>query len=96
MINPKLPLLLFSLLPYPKRLRAVLAPLRAYAGTPLQTLARRSGLTRLFGPQLEAMERLLPPLAADAFRDRLPVVMPALGERRARVGLLLGCVQRPC
>jgi glycolate oxidase iron-sulfur subunit len=86
--------LLFSLLPYPKRLRAVLAPLRAYAGTPLQTLARRSGLTRLFGPQLEAMERLLPPLAADAFRDGFEVVLPALGERRARVGLLLGCVQR--
>lgn len=86
--------LLLSLLPYPKRLRAVLAPLRAYAGTPLQALARRSGLIRLLGPQLEAMEQLLPPLAADAFRDPFPVVVPALGPRRARVGLVLGCVQR--
>ena len=86
--------LLLSLLPYPKRLRAALAPLRAYAGTPLQGLARRSGLTRLLGPQLEAMEQLLPPLAAEAFRDPWPVVVPALGERRARVGLVLGCVQR--
>ena len=52
--------LLFALLPYPQRLRALLQPLRAYAGTPLQAMARRSGFTRLFGPQIEAMERLLP------------------------------------
>jgi glycolate oxidase iron-sulfur subunit len=86
--------LLFTLLPYPQRLRAVLAPLRSYAGTPLQALARRSGLTRLFGAQIEAMERLLPPLTAEAFADPFPLVVPAQGEKRARVGLLLGCVQR--
>jgi glycolate oxidase iron-sulfur subunit len=86
--------LLFSLLPYPDRLRAVLTPLRAYAGTPLQALARRSGLTRLFGPQVEALESLLPPLAPEAFRNTLPVVVLAEGERRYRVGLVLGCVQR--
>jgi len=86
--------LLFRLLPYPGRLRSVLTPLRAYAGTPLQTLARRTGLTRLFGPQVEALDLLLPPLAPEGFSDRFPLVVPAQGERRARVGLLLGCVQR--
>ena len=86
--------LLFALLPYPQRLRAALTPLRAYAGTPLQDLARWSGLTRLLGPQLEAMDQLLPPLQPEAFRDGLPLVVPAQGERRARVGLVLGCVQR--
>jgi glycolate oxidase iron-sulfur subunit len=86
--------LLFALLPYPRRLRAVLAPLRAYTGTPLQQLARSSGLTRLFGPQLEAMDRLLPPLAPEAFRDGMPTLVPAQGPRRLRVGLVLGCVQR--
>ncbi|MFN7229908.1 MAG: (Fe-S)-binding protein [Synechococcaceae cyanobacterium] len=86
--------LLFTLLPYPRRLRAVLAPLRAYAGTPLQRLVRSSGLTRLFGPELEAMERLLPPLAPEAFRDGLAPLVPAQGPRRLRVGLVLGCVQR--
>lgn len=86
--------LLFALLPYPQRLRALLQPLRAYAGTPLQALARRTGLPRLLGPQIAAMEQLLPPLRPDAFRDNLPVVLPARGERRYRVGLLLGCVQR--
>ena len=86
--------LLFALLPYPNRLRSALTPLRAYAGTPLQALARRSGLLRLLGPQLEAMEQLLPPLAPEAFRDAFPQVVPAQGQRRARVGLVLGCVQR--
>jgi glycolate oxidase iron-sulfur subunit len=86
--------LLFALLPYPQRLRALLQPLRAYAGTPLQAFARRSGLPRLLGPQIAAMEQLLPALPAEVFRDDLPVVVPAEGERRYRVGLLLGCVQR--
>ncbi len=86
--------LLFAVLPYPQRLRALLSPLRAYAGTPLQALARRTGLTRLFGPQVAAMERLLPPLSDAAFRDDLPVLVPAQGQRRYRVGLVLGCVQR--
>ncbi len=86
--------LLFALLPYPQRLRALLQPLRAYAGTPLQGFARRTGLFRLLGPQIAAMEQLLPALPPQAFRDNLPVVVPALGERRYRVGLLLGCVQR--
>jgi glycolate oxidase iron-sulfur subunit len=86
--------LLFGLLPYPARLRALLRPLRSYAGTPLQALVRGMGLTKVLGPQLAAMEQLLPPLSPDSFNDRLPEVIPAVGERRYRVGLLLGCVQR--
>ena len=86
--------LLLQVLPYPRRLRALLQPLRLYAGTPIQTLARRSGLTRLFGPGIEAMEQLLPSLAANAFDDALPTVNPAIAPRRGRVALLLGCVQR--
>ena len=86
--------LLFGLLPYPARLRALLRPLRSYAGTPLQALVRGMGLTKVLGPQLAAMEQLLPPLSPDSFSDRLPQVIPAVGERRYRVGLLLGCVQR--
>ena len=85
---------LFALLPYPDRLRRLLAPMRCYGGSWLQTMARRSGLTRLFGPEISAMERLLPPLTAASFRDDFPLVTPPQGPRRARVGLVLGCVQR--
>ena len=86
--------LLFALLPYPQRLRRLLAPLRGFTGSPLQRWLRRSGVTRLLSPQLQALEQLLPPLSPEAFRDPLPLVLPAQGERRARVGLVLGCVQR--
>ena len=86
--------LLLQVLPYPRRLRTLLQPLRIYAGTPVQAFARRAGFTRLFGPQIEAMERLLPPLAADSYSDNLPQLNPAAGKQRGRVALLLGCVQR--
>jgi len=85
---------LFSLLPYPGRLRRLLAPLRFYSGSWVQAMARRSRLTQLFGPEIAAMERLLPPLSAGSFQDALPLLRPAQGQRRARVGLVLGCVQR--
>ena len=84
--------LLLQVLPYPQRLRALLQPLRAYAGTPLQQLARRTGLTRLFGPEIAAMEQLLPPLVPESFSDQLPQINPASDDRRGRVALLLSLI----
>ena len=86
--------LLFALLPYPRRLRAALSPLRWYAGSQLQGLIRRSGLSHRFGTQIQAMEELLPTLSESSFRDDWPVINPATGDKRGRVGLVLGCVQR--
>lgn len=86
--------LLLNLLPYPQRLRAIVKPLSAYRDSALQKLARRSGITRLFGPGIAAMEELLPPLPAGAFGPDPVGLIPAEGARRARVGLVLGCVQR--
>ena len=86
--------LLFALLPYPERLRALLQPLRLYAGSGLQQQLRRLGFTKVLGAQLEAMEQLLPELQPASFRDPWPAVVPAQGPRRGRVGLVLGCVQR--
>lgn len=40
------------------------------------------------------MERLLPALQPDAFQPSAPVLIPARGDRRYRVGLVTGCVQR--
>lgn len=85
---------LLQLLPYPGRLGALLQPLKLYAGTPWQRLIRASGMLRLLGPQLEAMEQLLPPAPKASTANHFPVVVPAEGPRRARVGLVLGCVQR--
>ncbi len=86
--------LLLLLLPYPKRLRAILQVMRGYAGTSIQKKTHALGLTKLFGPQLQAMEALLPPLSKECFADNFPVINKPHGKRRGRVGLVLGCVQR--
>jgi glycolate oxidase iron-sulfur subunit len=82
---------IFALFPYPRRLRALRGPLRAYQRSGLDRLIRRSGLLERISPTLAAMERLAPPLGR---AQRLPERVPARGERRATVGMLTGCVQR--
>jgi glycolate oxidase iron-sulfur subunit len=75
----------------PGRLRTMLLPLKLYQKVGLQAVARKTGLLKLLPHRLRSMEALLPRL--DSSPD-LAVVTPAQGERRRRVGLLLGCVQQ--
>ena len=84
--------LIFAMFPHPRRLRWLSWPLGIYQKLGLQRLAHRSGLLALLPQRLQAMERLLPPIAFE--NTDLPARIPAQGERRKRVGLLLGCVQR--
>jgi glycolate oxidase iron-sulfur subunit len=86
--------LLFALFPHPRRLRAASLPLWLYQRSGLQWLARRSGMINLLPARMRSMEALAPRVTWDAFRAKMPEVIPAQGERRGRVGLLLGCVQR--
>jgi glycolate oxidase iron-sulfur subunit len=60
----------------------------------LQRLVRSLGFLPRISPQLAAMESMLPPISPQAFQDKLPELIPAQGEKRYRVGMLLGCVQR--
>lgn len=83
--------LIFGLFTRPERLRLLRGPLRLYQRLGLQKLMRRSGALRLLPKKLQAMEALLPELPA---MEAVPEVTPAVGEKRRRVGLLLGCVQR--
>jgi glycolate oxidase iron-sulfur subunit len=83
--------LLFSIFTHPARLRALLLPLRWYQKAGLEALVRRMGIPKLLPARLRAMEALLPQVPA---QETLPELIPAQGERRHRVGLLLGCVQR--
>lgn len=85
---------IFSLFPYPERLRVALAPLRLYQRTGLQALLRGTGVLKAFSRSLAMMDALMPPPAAMPAARPLPEVTPAEGTRRARVGLLTGCVQR--
>jgi glycolate oxidase iron-sulfur subunit len=78
---------IFAVFPYPKRLRALRGPLRAYQASKINM----APLLNRISPTLAAMERLAPPRARHV---RLPARVAARGERRAVVGMLTGCVQR--
>ena len=84
---------IFSLFPYPKRLRVLTAPLRAAQRTGLDRRLARSSLPGRVSPALGAAMRLAPPGVSAAAARRLPERVPALGTRRAVVGMLTGCVQ---
>ena len=79
------------IIPSQRGLRAGGALLRLYRTLGIQFLVRRTGLARLLPRRLRAAEALLP-AEADERLPPLPEVVPAKGERRARVALLSGCV----
>jgi glycolate oxidase iron-sulfur subunit len=83
--------LVFSVFPYPRRLRLLRGPLRAYQASGVAALLRRKGVLQRVSPTLAAMESLAPPLQR---AERVPERVPARGPRRGTVGMLLGCVQR--
>ena len=74
------------------RLRILLAPMRAYQKLGLQRLLRGTGILKLLG-RWGAMESLMPALPDPALTANFPEVTPAVGPRRGRVALLLGCAQ---
>lgn len=86
--------LIFSLFPYPNRVRVLLTGLFVYQKLGLQKLVRSTGLLKLVSPRLSAMEAVLPKITLSSFKDDIPNVIPAVGEKRYRVGMILGCVQR--
>jgi glycolate oxidase iron-sulfur subunit len=81
----------FAVFPYPRRLRALRAPLRLWQRIGLDRPVGRSRLLWRLAPSLATMAALTPRLGR---RVRLPARVPARGRRRAVVGMLLGCVQR--
>ncbi|MEV4754661.1 heterodisulfide reductase-related iron-sulfur binding cluster [Micromonospora sp. NPDC049559] len=82
---------IFALFPYPRRLRLLRGPLRAYQASGLRRLVARTGLLARLAPTLATLESLAPRLGRDV---PLPDRIAPLGRRRATVGMLAGCVQR--
>jgi glycolate oxidase iron-sulfur subunit len=83
---------IFALFPYPRRLRAMIAPLRAAQRTGLDRRLARSSLPERLSPILGAALRLAPP-SGPGRGGRLPERVAARGPRRAVAGMLTGCVQ---
>jgi glycolate oxidase iron-sulfur subunit len=86
---------IFGLFPYPRRLRAAIAPLRAAQRLGLDDALNRSGLADRLPAEAAAALRLAPdpPRGRRRGRRTLPQRVPAAGPRRAVVGMLTGCVQ---
>jgi glycolate oxidase iron-sulfur subunit len=76
--------LLYETLPHPKRLRAL---------APMLAASRRLGAERLPG-RLAILTKVAPRTPVSQTWSTPAGHTPAVGERRGRVGLLLGCVQR--
>lgn len=86
--------LIFSLFPNPDLLRILLFPLLVYQKLGISKVLQVTGLIKAISPRLAAMESILPEITLKSFQDNLPDIIPAKGEKRYRVGVILGCVQR--
>ncbi|CAN5888064.1 heterodisulfide reductase-related iron-sulfur binding cluster [soil metagenome] len=86
--------LIFSLFPYPARLRPAAFFGALYQRLGISRLLAASGLLDRLPARLRAMEALLPDLSMRSVVARQAAFTPAVGTSRHRVGLLSGCVQR--
>jgi len=86
--------MIFSLFPYPSRLRAAAFFGTLYQRLGLHRLLDATGLLERLPARLRAMEALLPDLSMRSVVARQPAFTPAVGPSRRRVGILSGCVQR--
>jgi len=85
--------ILFSLFPYPDRLRWALVRPRIAQFLRLDSLAMNldaGGWLSFLPTELRRMITMLPPAGNE--NQELPPVLPAKGRKRARVALFLGCV----
>ena len=83
--------MIFQFFPYPNRLRAIAAPMRLYQRFGIGDKLRRAGVMQRIPARMRAMEALLPDLPKE---EKIPDLTGPLGEKRRRVGVLTGCVQR--
>jgi len=82
--------ILNRIFPYARRNRLALLPARWMQATGIDRLLDKTGLSSLLPRSLRDMQEMLPRLRPHY--GRMPLVLPAEGPRRARVGLFLGCV----
>jgi glycolate oxidase iron-sulfur subunit len=83
--------MIFQFFPYPNRLRVVAAPMRLYQRFGIGDKLRRAGIMQRIPARMRAMEALLPDLPRE---EKIPDLTGPVGEKRRRVGVLTGCVQR--
>jgi len=91
---PLKPILFQGIFPHTGVLELLTKPVVVYERSGLRRLVNAIRATSILPAQLRDMERMLPNrLPLRGIRHTLPAVVPAKGERRARVAYFLGCVQ---
>lgn len=76
----------------PARMRRLATLLRLYRESGLRFVLRRLGVLHLFGKGFVERDDLLPQIPPLSERSEPPPLTPARGDRRARVGFLVGCI----
>lgn len=75
------------------RLQLVGRAIRLYQQLGLQTLLRRSGVMKLFPRRWQELEAMTPAMQPQFSAEMISPVTPAVGARRYRVAMLIGCAQ---
>jgi glycolate oxidase iron-sulfur subunit len=83
--------MIFQLFPYRNRLRLAAGPLRLYQRFGIGEKLRKAGVMDRLPARMRAMEALMPKLGRE---ETIPEFTGPAGEKRRRVGVLLGCVQQ--
>ena len=74
------------------RLKVLAVFLRWFQRSGLAWFLDRSGVMRLAAPRLAKLQPLAPVISAKFSSETLAEVLPAIGERGFRVGMLTGCI----
>lgn len=82
--------MIFSMFPYPGRLRLMLPFFYLYQKLGIRSLLRSTGL---LSGKLGRMEEMLPDVKSPTVPGALPAVLAPKGKKRFRVAMLTGCVQ---
>ena len=76
-----------------RHLRLVGRVLRLYQRLGLQALIRRSGVLKLLPRRLQELESITPDIQPRFSAELIRPVTPALGQKKYRVAMLIGCAQ---
>nr|WP_240762291.1 (Fe-S)-binding protein [Paenibacillus thalictri] len=92
-INASRSLAFKHLFPHPKRMRMLGLGLKVYQKSGLRAAVRGLGVMKLFPKHMEQMERILPDASSQGVVQQLGrTIVPAVGEKIARVGMFRGCI----
>lgn len=85
--------LIFSLFPYPNRMKLMLPVFYIYQKLGLRSLIQSTGIISRISQKLGNLEAMLPNVKSPVFPPVMPEILHAKGKKRYRVALLSGCVQ---